>query len=78
MDGVIFPAGRLHQPPVAQGKWVGVHDDGGLPAMALLQPAEIALEAVGAVLQEDHLALHPGNLVKAQVPEDGEVAAFGV
>ena len=75
---VVFPAGRFHQTPVAQGKGVGVHDDGGLPAAAPLQPAEIALEAMGAVLHEDHLALHPGNLVKPQVPEDGEVAAFGV
>ena len=80
MEVVILRRRPLHQMEVAQGEGVGVHhDSGGSPLPAgFLQGGAVVRKAPAAVLHEDQAALHPGDLIEAQVTEKFGALGLGV
>ena len=61
---------------MAEGEGVGIHDEGRAlsPGLGLFECAQIAPEAVPAVLHKDEGIFHPGDLIEAEVAE--ELGAF--
>ena len=68
VQGVALLPGGLHQIPVAQGKGVGVHNNGGgdIRPCGLFQGLQVIGKSVPPVFHKDQGALYPGDLVKAQ------------
>ena len=80
MESITGGSRRFHQILVPQRKGVGVHDQRGRSALGfgLFEAAQVGTKTIPAVLHKDEGVLHPGDLVKAQIPKEFGAFTLGV
>ena len=80
MEGITGGSRRFHQILVPQCKGVGVHDQRGRSALGfgLFEAAQVGTKTIPAVLHKDEGVLHPGDLVKTQIPKEFGAFTLGV